>query len=227
MDLNQYRGNSNASKQQTIVNDIPDRASIQQITTGKKVEKTAGSKLMSDFIAEDIHNIKEYLWNEVVVPSIKNLISDGVSNFIDMLLFGQTRGGRTAFGLSNSVKRITPYSSLYSTNNVSGNRVVKYNDIQPERPRGLDRYSCQDILIEFSPNESPNDTKNRATYVLTRMRMYLNEYGMVAVADLYDAVGIVPDKEDNHWGWRDLSRASIQSCRDGYLIRMPAVEPIN
>lgn len=207
----------------TTVNN-QERAKVEQIVSGQRVKKNAASKIKSDFIAEDIHHIGEYLWTDVLVPAVKDLISNGVSNFVDMLLYGQSRGMRTFNG--NNIKRaVTPYSSLYSTNSVQAKSVVRYNE-PVEKPRGFDRYSCQDVLIPFVPTESPQDTKNKATYVLTRLRMYLDEYEVVAVADLYDAVGIVPDERDNHWGWRDLSMAAIQSCRDGYLIRMPAVEAI-
>ena len=208
MDLNQYRGNSNASKQ----NDIPEREPMQVVASGKKVPQTAGRRFLSEFIADDIHNIKDYILWDVLLPAIKNAISDTVTNGIDMLLFGQTRtrGG-------NTVKRITPYSSLYS-NNVSGNRVVKYNEtVQDRRPRSLGGYSYQEVVLATRPE---------AEDVLAQMRLYLDRYGVVSVGDLYGAVGEVPDMIDNKWGWSDLSGACVQRCSDGFILRMPRVESI-
>lgn len=208
MDLNQYRGNSNASKQ----NDIPEREPMQVVASGRKVPQSAGRKFLSEFIADDIHNIKDYILWDVLLPAIKNAISDTVTNGIDMLLFGQTRtrGG-------NTVKRITPYSSLYS-NNVSSNRVVKYNEtVQDRRPRSLGGYSYQEVVLATRPE---------AEDVLAQMRLYLDRYGVVSVGDLYGAVGEVPDMIDNKWGWSDLSGACVQRCSDGFILRMPRVESI-
>lgn len=208
MDLNQYRGNSNASKQ----NDIPEREPMQVVANGKKVPQSAGRRFLSEFIADDIHTIKDYILWDVLLPAVKNAISDTVTNGIDMLLFGQTRtrGG-------NTVKRITPYSSLYS-NNVSGNRVVKYNEtVQDRRPRSLGGYSYQEVVLATRPE---------AEDVLAQMRLYLDRYGVVSVGDLYGAVGEVPDMIDNKWGWSDLSGACVQRCSDGFILRMPRVESI-
>ena len=206
MDLSQYKGNSNASR------DIPEqRDKVEQIATGKKVPKTVGRKFMSEFLADDIHNIKDYILWDVLLPAVKNAISDTITNGIDMLLFGQTRSRGT-----NTVKRITPYSSLYNSN---GNRIVKYNDIsdQSRNNRGLSGYSYQEVILASRPE---------AEDVLAHMRIRLEHYGCVSVADLYDAVGEVPEMIDNKWGWTNLNGACIQRRSDGYLLCMPRVESI-
>ena len=205
MDLNQYKTNSDASK------GIQEREKVMQIATGKKVPQSAGRKFLSEFLADDISNIKDYILWDVLLPAVKNAISDTITNGIDMLLFGQTRTRG-----SNTVKRITPYSSLYS----SSNRVVKYNDIQEQQSRknrGLSGYSYQEVVLASRPE---------AEDVLAHMRIYLDRYGVVSVSDLYDAVGEVPEMMDTKWGWTDLTGACVQRCSDGYLIRMPRVESL-
>lgn len=205
MDLNQYKTNSDASK------GIQEREKVMQIASGKKVPQSAGRKFLSEFLADDISNIKDYILWDVLLPAVKNAISDTITNGIDMLLFGQTRTRG-----SNTVKRITPYSSLYS----SSNRVVKYNDIQEQQSRknrGLSGYSYQEVVLASRPE---------AEDVLAHMRIYLDRYGVVSVSDLYDAVGEVPEMMDTKWGWTDLTGACVQRCSDGYLIRMPRVESL-
>lgn len=189
-----------------------DREKISQVATGKKVPQSAGRKFLSEFLADDINSIKEYIMWDVLLPAVKNAISDTVTNGIDMLLFGQTR---TRSG--NTVRRITPYSSLYS--NGSSNRVVKYNDIAEERRnrRDLSGYSYQEVVLA---------TRQEADDVLAQLRLYLDRYGVVSVSDLYDAVGEVPEMMDTKWGWTSLNGACIQRCSDGYLIRMPRVESL-
>lgn len=207
MDLNQYRPNSDASK------GIQEREKMTTIASGKKIPQTVGRKFMSEFLADDISNIKDYILWDVLLPAVKNAISDTITNGIDMLLFGQTRTRG-----SNTVKRITPYSSLYS--GTSSNRVVKYNDIQEQqsrRNRGLAGYSYQEVVLSSRPE---------AEDVLAHMRIYLEKYGVVSVSDLYDAVGEVPEMIDTKWGWTDLTGACVQRCSDGYLLRMPRVESL-
>jgi len=212
----EYRGNSIASRQQQV--DIqeqqPQKEKMEQIATGKKVPQSAGRKFLSEFLADDIHSIRDYIVWDVLLPAVKNAISDTVTNGIDMLLFGQTRTRTTA----GSVRRITPYSSI-SSNNVSSNRIVKYNDISEQRHnnRGLGGYSYQEVVLATRPE---------AEDVLAHMRLYLDRYQVVTVADLYDAVGEVPDMIDNKWGWTDLSGAAVQRCSDGFILRMPRIEPI-
>lgn len=220
MDLSQYRGNSNASKDIQTVSE--DREKMEQIASGRKVRRSFGNKLISELIADDIQDIGDYVFR-AGVDAFKTAAVDMATNVIEMLFFGQTRN-RTTYSGSNTIRRITPYSSLYS-NTVQSNRITKYNEPQ-NQPRGIGRYTYQDILIPFIPEETHNDTKAKAIEILSRMRVYLDRYGVVSVGDLYDAVGEIPDKVDQDWGWYDLSGAYIQSSREGFILRMPKVESI-
>lgn len=206
MDTSQFQKTS-------LKNDIQEERHIEKVATGKKVKQSIGNKFLQEFLADDIHSIKDYVLWDVLMPAFKNAISDTVTNGIDMLLFGQTRSHG-----SGTVKRITPYSSLYSTG--SSNRVVKYNDIQQEqskRNRGLSGYSYQEVVLATRPE---------AEDVLAHMRLYLERYGVVSVSDLYDSVGEVPEMLDTKWGWTDLTGATVQRCSEGFILRMPRVEAI-
>lgn len=220
MDLSQYRGNSNASKD--IQNVPEERERIEQIASGRKVKPSFWRSALSDIIADDLSVIGTKILKEIVIPSFKNAISDGITNTVDILLWGQTRG-HSGYSGSNTIRRITPYSSLYSGN--TSNKVVKYNEPQ-QAARGLDRYSYQDILIPFVPEETHSVTKSKADAILARMRVYLDRYGFVSVGDLYDAVGEVPDRIDQDWGWYNLDSAYVQNHREGFILRMPTVESI-
>lgn len=228
MDLSQYRGNSNASKNDISV---PEREPVTNVVSGRKIAETPGRKFMSEFLSDDIHNIKDYIIYDVIIPALKNAISDTITNGIDMLLFGQTRV--RGFNGSNTIKRIgnnTPYSSIYnSTNKVTR---LSSNNVEPDRRQVSYRnsYSVQDVLIPFTIEEPHNITKGKANEALTALRMRLNKYGFVSVADFYEAVlNEVPDDiQDHKWGWYDLSGAYIQQSREGFILRMPKnIEPID
>ena len=205
MDLSQYRGNSNASR-----NEEPQRDKIEQVATGKKVPQSAGRRFLSEFLADDIHTIKDYIVWDVLIPAVKNAISDTITNGIDMLLFGQARAHST-----NGVVRRLNYNTI-STNSVSSNRILRGEPVQkPQRTIG--GYSYQEVVLATRPE---------AEDVLANLRLYLDRYGVVSVADLYGAVGETPDMIDNKWGWTDLSGACVQRCSEGFILRMPRIEAI-
>lgn len=217
MEIRNYR---DSAPQQ---NDIQERR-IEKVTTGRKVQKSLGNKVLSEIIADDIQEVGSWFFHDVVIPSFKNVLSDG----FNALLFGPDNGRRYGYsGGSNTIRRITPYSSLY---NGYSNRVTNNNAQQDriERRRGgIGGYSCQDILIEYNNGESRRDTECRARDVLTQMRIYLNKYNYVSVGDFYDAVGETPEKEDHNWGWYDLSGAYLRANGEGIVIHMPKPESLD
>ena len=225
MDLSQYRGNSNAVKQPQ--NDIPEREPVEHIASGKMVNDSLGRKIWSEIIVEDLHSIGSYLLKEVALPAAKNAVSDLVTNFVDMALFGQARSQKS-FGSSNSVRRITPYSSISSSNSVK--RLSTPNVDAEKHVNYRSPYSVQDVLIPFSMDEPHNVTKAKAQEALATLRMRLSRYGFVSVADFYETVlNEVPnDIQDHKWGWYDLNGAYIQQSRDGFILRVPKnVEPLD
>lgn len=209
MDLSQYQGNSNASRIQKT-EEVQDHK-VEQIATGKKVPQSAGSKFLSNLFADDIQNIKEYILWDVLMPAFKNAISDTITNGIDMLLFGTTRSGR------GSSKKVN-YSGIYSGG--SSSRVIRFNDKRDDEPRrkgGIYGYSYQEIVL---------NSRAEAEDVLWHLRKIERDYGMVSVADMYQAVGEDFEFTDNKWGWSDLDSATVQRVSDGFIIKMPRIEAL-
>ena len=59
------------------------------------------------------------------------------------------------------------------------------------------------------------------------MNELLDNYGIVSVADLYDLVGKSCDYTANRYGWTNIRNAEPVRVRDGYLLKMPKVGPID
>ena len=60
------------------------------ITGNVKVKKKSGVQKAADmFIAEDMAKVKEFVINDVLVPSIKEALSSIVKNGIDIILYGE------------------------------------------------------------------------------------------------------------------------------------------
>ena len=60
---------------------------VEKVTTGKvKTKKRSeGSKLRDVFIAEDVKDVKSYIFMDVLVPAIKNAIVDIVTDGVNMI----------------------------------------------------------------------------------------------------------------------------------------------
>lgn len=177
-------------------------------TEVKTKKKSLGRKMAETFITDDIENVKSYIFFDVIVPTIKNAISDAITNGVDMLLFGETRTSRRASSLSG-LNQKTSYSSYYNKSKTesTGRSVIN-----------RERYSADDVIL---------GTRGEAEEVLNAMLDILDEYHVVSVADLYDLIGKTTNYMDNKYGWVDLSRAKIEPTRDGYFIRLPRTELIN
>lgn len=207
--MEDYKPNSNRFKesQRKEQNDIKERK-VEKIVTGvvKTKKKSKFDQAMGNFISEDAKNVKSYVFGEVLIPAIKKAISDIVTDGIDIILYGESRGRN---------KRSTADRVSYRN----------YYDNGSSRPRMNERqaimagsYSYDDIILS---------SRGEAEDVLTRMDELMDTYGLVRVADLYDLVGITGNYTDNKYGWTNIRNASIERVRDGYMIRMPRAVPID
>lgn len=193
-----YRSNSHKSKE------LSYEKKVEKVITGdvKKVKKNEFKKLADIFVSEDVHNVKSYIFLDILVPAIKKAISDIVTNGINMILYGETIGSNK----SSTASKIS-YRNYYEQND----RVIS------NRVRGA--YDYDDIVI---PNRV--DAEN----VLLRMDELIANYGVASVGDLYDLVGITSHNyTDNYYGWTDFRGAKAIPVRDGYLLKLPRPTSIN
>lgn len=181
-----------------------DGKRAEKVVHGKvKTKKNNTRKLANIFISEDISNVKNYIFLDVIVPAVKKAIYDLVVGTLDMSLYGG-RGG---------AKRPTADKVSYKDyNSVSHRDSRSY-----ENSRTTSGYSYDDIVLE---------TRGEAEAVLSRMDEIMEEYEIVRVADLYDLVGVSCEHTDNKYGWTNIRNAKIVRVRDGYKIEMPRALPI-
>ena len=141
---------------------------------------------------------------DVLIPAIKKAISDIVTNGIDMLLYGESGGKR-----SGSVASKVSYRNYYDQ---------RRDREDPTVQRAKTGYRYDEVVF---------DTRGDAESVLMRMEEIIEEYGMVAVADLYDLADIKGTHTDFKYGWTDLRAAVPTRVRDGYVLRLPKAMPLS
>ena len=207
MDISKLPSNSNASKKkEQVTNTVPEGKRTNKVVTGKvKTKRNEVRRFKDTFIAEDTHNVKDYVVNDLVIPTIKNLVVDLVQNSVEMLILGGRRGTRNGRSTTDTVS-FRDYGR-YSRND-------RYSE-----PRSSRRNFDYDDIV-FS-------TRADAESVLDQMQFILDKYQIVRVADLYDMCELTAPFTSNNYGWTSLARARVSQVRGGYIIELPRASVID
>lgn len=179
-----------------------EKKKVESVVKGRvKTKKKSEVRKFADvFIPEDMANVKQYIVSEVIVPAIKKTISE----IVDMFLYPDGSGRKR----SSTNSRVS-YTNYYDRRDDRA-RVVA--------PRG--GYQYDDIIF---------DNRGEAEEVLEKMDELIETYGVVSVGDLYDLVGISNQSSytDQKYGWTNIRTAQVVRLRDGYMIKLPKVLPID
>ena len=172
--MENYPSNSHKTREQNT-----DKK-VEKVVSGKtSTKKKSGIRKLSDtFLSEDIGNVKNYIFAEVLLPAAKKLVSDIVTNGTNMLLYGEIKNKK-----GNSSK-------------------VSYSRYYDDRSRD---YRTSSIRSGFDFDEIIFETRGDAEAVLDAMYDILNQYKVVSVAELYDLASITTHNYTcNNYGWVDL-----------------------
>jgi hypothetical protein len=209
----EYPSNSKASKSAA-----PEEPKvIKPVVTGEVVRKKPGigRRLRELFIGGDANSVWGYIAYDILIPAVKDTLSDAVSMGIERMLFGDGpapsgrrpssgRGGATAFTNYNNVSK---QKDRYS----SGRREIS------RRARGS--HNFDEIVLE---------TRAEADTVIERLDDLIDRYNEASVSDLYELVGITGDFTDEKYGWTDMRGAKVTRARGGgYLINLPQTEALD
>lgn len=179
---------------------------VKKIVKGaaKTKKKSEMSKIATNMISEEAKSIKEYAIYEVVIPVIKDTITQLVKGSIDMIFYGEVRNtGGSRGGRTGNASKVS-YRDYYDDGK-------KGRDVRDSRTST--RYSYDDIL--FDSSQDAND-------VLVRMDEIVEQYGVVTVADLFDLAGITGNGyTDQNYGWTSTRSAEVLRNRDGeYYLKI-------
>lgn len=202
-----YKPNSHKFKEKQ--KNKEERQKLDKVVKGSvKVKKKSDIRKFTDvFISEDASNVKSYIVADVLVPAVKKLISDIVKDGIEMVLYGGS--GRKSSS-----------SDRFGASYISYNKYADRRD--DRRPtysnKNMNRFNYDDIILE---------TRGEAEEVLARLDELIDMYGVVSIADLYDLVGMSCTYTYEKYGWTNIRNAEIIRVRDGYLLKLPKVLPID
>ncbi len=201
-----YKPNSHRFKEEQKEASVEKKKVVKVVKgTTKPKKKSEIQKITDVFISEDINNVKNYILLDVLVPAVKDAISSIVKNGIDMLIYGETRGGSKK---GSNASRVS-YRSYYD----DGKRA------EPVRSRSIAGFNYDDIIF---------DNRGDAEAVLSAMDDVIDQYGVVSVGELYELADITTTNYMvNRYGWTDIRSAMPVRVRDGWMIKFPKPLPLN
>lgn len=206
--MEDYPNNSNKFKQNSLdapsMNE-PKKNSPVPLTGTIRPRQGPVNKVLGTLFVADMKTIGMSVIKDVVVPSIKKLLYESVTNGLQMGMWGDTYNPRSN---SNRIGSSIDYNGMSTRvfnngNHITVNRTYGYNDWVFEN-------------------------RSDAVAKLEELNDRLSEFKIVSVADFYDIIGKTPQHTDVNYGWRNLSEAKVVATPDGgFSIRLPKAKVIN
>ena len=219
-----YPSNSYASRDKKAKEaDIPDKEEgphkkrVKTVAKGSARKQSLVSKLGKAIIEDSVESVKERVFNEIIVPGIKSLIFDTVTDVADAVLFGGTGDPRG-------------YQSRRNGRRVDHTSYDGYFGKQNRRPRNSSKNDDRRDYSDYcpSPDEIFDLTKAEANKALNEVQKCIRRYGEASIADFYDAVGFTADWSDDQYGWTSIRGARVKRIgHDNYCIIMPPTEELD
>lgn len=208
MDVINYPNNSNAAKrnavegQKSVAEREVKKVIKDQVVIKKKNEI---QKLADVFLSEDVSNVKGYIFNDVIVPAIRDTLFDIVTKGAKMIFYGAKGSSGTDKFTSSRIS----YRQYYDDNR-------RYTSSTEESLKS--KFDYEDM--EFTSRSDAED-------VLDQMDAMLEKYKRVSVLDLYDMIDVTAPFTSEKYGWTNLRDAKIIPTKGAYKLKLPRATPLD
>ena len=246
MDPNAYPSNSLNNPtigggQPTPVSSIP-REKLAPVAQGKisTAKPSLFRRFRDVFVAEDISNVGDWLLQDVLAPTIRDIFVFSIINSVRMLAYGRNAIPKGGFGgLMGGSMLGYGYNSLYGRmgtpmtgygytpygNMTMGSIKANGQPVNGTQPHGQP-YSTASGLIQPSLIRLP--TRADAEIVRDQLAEIMAAYHQVTVADIFDVSGVSGNgATDGAYGWTDLTGMMVVAYPDGYGFQLPPARPLN
>lgn len=218
-----------AERKMPSVEDYPSAA----IGENKKEEKpdvikvrkkrSVWKEVKGEFISEDAPSVGGYILYDILLPALRDLVSDIGHGALDMAM--GTDGRRFRRGKREDRTYIS-YDRYWDRE--SPRRRSRWDEEDDDdyrsRRRSSRRTPSNEDLDDFV-----FDTKKQAIKILTEMQDRIEKYDDVSVGFFLDRIGesIPGDFVSEDWGWYNLDNAKIKPAYGGgWHIIFPKMRPI-
>lgn len=201
----EYPSNSNKQKteQKQQQSEVPEKRKAVVKATVRK--KTGIARFVDSLISKDIKDMKTYLMDEVVKPTIRNTISDSIGGVLNIVqdsintaLYGEN-GARVNRKRSSNPSYMVPYDRISTRTNNRNSNVD-------------DPFHLDDLVFT---------SRGDAELVLRDMQEDIRRFGSVTVLTLFDLADQDAPYTGRKYGWKNLNGVRVRSVHDGYIIDLP------
>jgi len=185
---------------------------VEKVVSGEVTQKKKplGVRVKSIFTGGEFRGATHYVFMDVLVPAVKNMVVDAVDVGVKRMVYGDSPR-------SMQSRRQDPRQSRTTYNSpVNRSNQARLPDQPPYPPTRSSRTSS-DIILQ---------TREEAELVLSTLVEIIDKYEVASVADFNTIVGLPSTYVDNNWGWSGLQYVNIRQVREGFLLDMPSVESI-
>lgn len=201
MDDMDFKPNSHKYKEEQAAAPTEQKRVKQTISGTATAKKNEIASIASVFISDDIHNVKEYLVKDMLVPTIKKAILGA----LDMILNGDSR----TYAKRADEPKVS-YRQFYDDPRDDYRR--------NEQPQASKRFDYDTIKFEY---------RGDAEMALAQLRDIIREYKLATVQDFYEIARLDIPYTANRYGWTNLDNAYIDRRGGGYIIKLPKAVPID
>src|SRR5215216_2279659 len=176
--------------------DQPKRHITPVISGAKPAPRPASRRFMDFLFAEKPKDLGARIGRDVIVPRIKAGLEEAFNSFVHGMFWGN--GTRP---MSNMVQGTVLRAGG-----------TQYHQIS-SLPAGAQPAPAQNTTSSGNYQDLVCPTQQEAEMLLSNLYATLNQYRVVAVADLYEMARIKPSPSDNAFGWYSLDGARISKTR--------------
>jgi hypothetical protein len=198
-----YQSNSQKDKKPPV----PEVEPVIKVVEGKAIQrkKSFGRRFLENFAPADNHDVGGYVFFQVVLPRLKDLIFDVGETALRRALWGDSQSGYRSSGKGG----YTPY------NTISSSGVVNKQTVQakPTQTAASDEFG--EIVVE---------TRGEAEQVMDSISNKIEKYGVASVSDLKAACGLTGSFTDERFGWDTMGGTDIRRVggqHPGFLLVFP------
>lgn len=209
-----YPGNSKKQRAEEAKSENARPEIKKIVTTSGTIRKASlGSRMRETFAGEGARETGTYVFFDVIIPAIKAMAFDTITQGADRILFG----GRDVIrsGMANAPRTRTNYNqiSTKAANNYPGRNFEGGGREISRAARNNHRFD--EILL---------DSRGEAEMVLDTMQDLISRFQWVSVPEFYSMVDVTAEFTDEKWGWTNISTAQIRPSRGKYVILLPSPE---
>lgn len=217
-----YQGNSkvaaNAVAAEPKEDESPRIKKIEGVNV-IKVKKPLGQRIAESFGGDDLKTVGKVLFVTVLLPGAKDLLMDVIEVGGRRMIFGESSRSRSgSSSVIGGATRIRQTSYGAASRNISSSvrDTITVND------RERRTFDFSNLIV--------SEDAAKADEIIMEMEAAIEEFGVVTVADFFNAIGVTGNGfTDRKFGWdaAAFTGAEPKRVRGGWVLDIPEPLGIN